>query len=52
LRATRRTDWADFATSRCVLAISFLKPLPLFRAACFNESSRTLMPSSVCAISS
>ena len=51
-RATRRTDLADFTTSRCVLAISFLRPLVLICASCFNESSRTLMPSKVCAISS
>ncbi len=51
-RAARRTDCADFTTSRCVLAISFLSPLVLLRASCFNESSRTLMPSNVWAISS
>ena len=51
-RAARRTDLADFTTSRCVLAISFLRPLVLVRASCFKESSRTLMPSKVWAISS
>ena len=37
-RANRRTDLADFTTSCCVLAISCLRPLVLFRAFCFNES--------------
>src|SRR6185436_19973908 len=46
-RATRRTERADFATNRCVSAISFLSPLVLFRASCFNESRRTLMPNKV-----
>ena len=35
-RATRRTDLADFSTSRCVLAISFFSPLVLIRASCFK----------------
>lgn len=47
LRVTRRTDRADFVTSRCVLAISFLMALLLLRASCFNEISRTLIPNRV-----
>ena len=51
-RANCLTERADFSTSRCVLAISFLRSLVLLRACCFKESSRTLMPSKVWAISS
>ena len=52
LRPACRTDRADFTTSRWVLAISFLSPAVLLRASCFKVSRRTLMPSSVWAISS
>ena len=50
--AARRTDRADFATIRCVLAISFFRPAVFSLASFFNESSRTFMPSKVWAISS
>lgn len=40
-RANRRTNLADCITSRCVLAISCLRPIVLFRAFCFSEINRT-----------
>src|SRR6266516_5165030 len=44
--------FTDISTTRCVLAISFLRPSVLTTFTFFNDTSRTLIPNEVWAVSS
>ena len=50
-RTNHRAESTNLNPSRCVLTISFLKPLLLPLACCFNECSQPLTPNNVWAIS-